>query len=506
MGNTPQTPPSQLGQPPTTGTGAQSADAQGILAQIGASVAQLSSANPSIQVESFTPVIRDNPQTTEDLAWNAYAQIYHTLTVDAHFWGWIASAAAGIAFSLVSVIVPMMSIAMPVLATVGETFGDLLVKQLAALRTKDTSALNQLIQDVMGEFFGVDFSQRATPFKTGGTVLARAEHIGDQVYGLLKQEFTVGQGTTLGPSEKGASTFLGFNVDFSIYTAVLDLIAELSSFDHADEIRELGANVAQNLGLGRLARRALAPLMKICVEDTGTWALNKEFRPAMLPEAQIVAMLLGGEMNAADANESLARLGYTETAQNQLIQVHQKRFTIAETDRLIRWGVWTEDQGLAYLTSQGYPSDIAKFYLQATQLARMDAIENQFLGRLRQAFIDGYIDADTLNQHLANLHLAPGEIQVWQGVALAEAQIPRRALTIAELLYALENDLLTIGEVEDELTREGFSPSDVVVMRSTLMLKAGKAEATAQAAAAKAAAKAAGTSAPPTPAPPTPAG
>lgn len=504
MGSTPQTPGSDQ-QPlgPLAGQSAGQTPDQ-VEAAIAANVAQLAASFPSVTVTAESPSVVDNPQTTDDLSHNVGAQLYHTLTNDLHLQSWAAKIIASFFQGVVSVVVPILSIGLPVLATVGEVFGDLLVKQLANLRAKDNSALHTLIEDVMGEFFGADFSQGAKPFKSGGSVLQRAQHIGDQVYGLLKSEFLAGQSGVLQPSEAGASTFLGFNVDFSIYTAVLDLIAELSSFDHADEIRELGANIARNLGLGRMARQVMMPLIKIAVQDPQTWALNKQFRPAVLPEPQIVQMLEGGFISAADAQEALARLGYTEDMMNQLLQVHQKRFGPTEVERLIRWGVWTFDQGAAYLAAQGYPLDLAKVYIQAVQLARMDNIENQLLQRVRTLFVDGFIDADTFNQHLSNLHLAPGELGLIQGVVQAEIAIPHRALSFAQLTTAFEDKLIDISEVEDELAREGHSPDDVAILRSLLLIKSGDAAAAAQAKAEAAAAKAAKAAAKGTPTPPTP--
>lgn len=452
----------------------------------------------TFNVDVNQPGVIDNPQSAADQAWNVYAELFQfgrSLGVPKLIVAVFSFVGAGFAYMLAG----LLGIVVPVTASLAEIFADIVVKRLAKLREDGSPELDALVSDSLLEFFGTDVSGiHASIKKRSNQPLERAREIGPGLVGLLKKEMFFGQSGQLQPSVQGAETFLGFNVDFSIYSAILGIFGQIESFDLMSEFRELGSNIARNLGLGRLARQAMMPLVKIGIQDPSTWALNKEFHPTMLAETQIVQLYASGDVSSADAHEMLDRLGYNDDLKNKLFTFYEKRFTVAETERLIRWKVWTFDQGVAYLKSSGYPQATAEAYITATQIARMDAEERQFLTSLRSSFVKGFLTADQFNAHLANLHLAPGEVAVVQGIALAEASIPRKELTVAQTQKAFEENVIDLTELEAELARDGYSPDDVDTLRVLTLLAAQKLDAAQKAKAAKAA-KTAAKAAVPTP-------
>lgn len=483
-----------LPAPPTTQSGStptsQPTDIDQILSTLKVEVAEVK--------EIF------QPKTVLEQAQNQYAQFYHwgvdDLGIPRFF---VVPLALGAAIG-VAALPGLVNVGMFLITQAAELVGDIVVKQMAQVRETGSPVLDKLVSDALLEFFGTEVGTISASTKPrSNQPLERAREIGPGLVGLLKKEMFFGQSGQLQPSVQGAETFLGFNVDFSIYAALMGILGEVESLGFLKNFRELGSDIARNLGLGRLARQAMMPLVKIGIQDPSTWALNKEFHPTMLAETQIVQLYASGDVSSADAHEMLDRLGYSDSLKNMLFGFYEKRFTVAETERLIRWKVWTFDQGVAYLKSSGFPQATAEAYITATQIARMDAEERQFLTSLRASFVKGFLTADQFNAHLANLHLAPGEVAVVQGIALAEASIPRKELTVAQTQKAFEENVIDLTELEAELTRDGYSPDDVDTLRVLTLLAAQKLDAAAKAKATKAAKTAAKAgAAPPLPTPP----
>jgi len=82
---------------------------------------------------------------------------------------------------------------------------------------------------------------------------------------------------TTGPGAKAAQTFAGYGVNFGVQNGILALIGSLVPETRLDEVREMGVEVAQNLGLGRLMRVALRPLVQTLIATPYTHELNTRY-------------------------------------------------------------------------------------------------------------------------------------------------------------------------------------------------------------------------------------
>src|SRR5271157_1470054 len=137
---------------------------------------------------------------------------------------------------------------------------------LSQVRHGTTESMGTTMAEILNEFLGTEFdSSVVAPSGNADATLARASALGKAVLDRLTQEFTGTTPSNAGPGEKAAQTFAGYGVNFGIQNGIIALIGSLVPETRLDEVREMGVEVAQNLGLGRLMRVALRPLVQTLI-------------------------------------------------------------------------------------------------------------------------------------------------------------------------------------------------------------------------------------------------
>src|SRR5207244_1753262 len=115
--------------------------------------------------------------------------------------------------------------------------------------------------------------------------------IGGQIYNALQDELKPGTGElTPASGLAAAEKFLGFLTEFAVRQGNVAFISELIpiEFNFLGGLREYGETLAKNLGLGRLSRRALQPLIQTLIADPLQWQLNTTYRPTLLNETSAI--------------------------------------------------------------------------------------------------------------------------------------------------------------------------------------------------------------------------
>ncbi len=383
------------------------------------------------------------------------------------------------------------------------------IEQYAVLRKGGSQQLNELIAAAMGEYLGVVVSPDDLPIDSGpDTVLDRARKLGFKYHNLLRREFILPEKgfdpdgkTHLFPDSTPAETFSGYAIDFAVFTALTGLIGEIASLGKFEQFKELGANMTVNLSLGRMQRVAQMPLFKIGVAEPMQWALNRQLRPTLLKEQELVAALHSGDVSAEDVYEEFARLGYSVPKINTLISQYKQRVSVSGVDRLWRWGILSRGDAVIYLTKQGWAKEDAELALRNEELARMDVQEKADLDLLRRHVVNGVLTEDQTKLALEAFHIADEEKLDWLRRALFERDLPRKFLTEARLMTAFEEGIIDVDQFDAENRRAGYSTDDqsILLLETLLALKKQK-----EAAAVKAARAAKPKKPPPPPKPPKP--
>lgn len=385
-------------------------------------------------------------------------------------------------------------------ATVAAIAGSVLSGLDAVRKTLDP-AFGILAVSVLGELLGTDFSPEDLP--TGTDVsdhIARAEVIGSKLTTQLETEFIEGTTVTPQSGHDAANKFAGFAINFSVANGILAVIGGMVPDLHLDEIREIGEGVAQNIGLGRLVRGALRPLIQVLVTQPYTWYLNQKYHATQFKEGDLINPFTSSVMPHDTVFNAMDLLGYSVDKINALITLHQKKLSLADIDAAKRYGFLTNDQVNTKVGALGYVGNDGTLAVQVVENARADAWITKFVDAVLKDFVAGHIPQAELQQVLTSLPLGDFERNVILQLATYSAaqHIGKpHHLPAGEMVFAFENGLIDLGELTTFYQSLGYTDDMVTIATQVALLKTKQLEdkaaakkARQAAAAAKAAAKA----------------
>ena len=103
------------------------------------------------------------------------------------------------------------------------------------------------------------------------------------------------------------------------------------------------------MGLGRLQRQALAPLVRNCIAQPYDLYLKRLLRPDRLSEAQLVQGLRAGKIEESVVRDELAQKGYRDQDIDILLDQLTSRLSPGELAVLIANGDVEETDALEHL-------------------------------------------------------------------------------------------------------------------------------------------------------------
>src|SRR5215472_8643890 len=146
---------------------------------------------------------------------------------------------------------------------VGTQFASEVVSVIKSIRSDGASDFAALGASVMGEAFGFDIDPGNLSTGQGsGANAARANAIGTSFMSQLEKMLIPAGGVNPASGRQSAATLAGWLTVFAVGNNITSWIAELVSLDHFTGLKDIGEDVARNLGLGRIAHQAIAPLVR----------------------------------------------------------------------------------------------------------------------------------------------------------------------------------------------------------------------------------------------------
>jgi hypothetical protein len=363
---------------------------------------------------------------------------------------------------------------------------------LDAMRKGIDPSVATLAVSVLNEFLGTDFTQQNLPLGLGtGDHLARAQAIGQLLMTQLTAEFAPPAGTAVGPSTVPAATFTGLAVNFGIASAIMGIIGGLVPWGHVDELRELGEEVAQNIGLGRLVRRALQPLVQILVSKPMEWWVNTSYTPTQFSLSELVNQYAMTQLPQDQLFKAMNLLGYSADKIQAFIQMHQKRLTVSDVYMLVQNGGWTADQAAAYVATLGYPQDLNAAVFGLEDLREQMKWYDKLVAEMETEVKAGTLQLTEFSQVLATLPYSKAVQNIITATVeykvKAHVGKPLRQLSIGQLTTAFEQGLVTESDLRQRWSTERYSDEDQDILMFLLLFAQQKAQAAAAAKAAKAA-------------------
>lgn len=484
---------------------------------------------PDVGTITVTVTEMAGPSSPTDIPWKEIEDyVRETRQVLENDWGmspWFAHLAASLMAGLAGVVIVLAHLVILLLKIFLPSLAGTVFKVLDDLRKTLDPQFAAFSVAVLNELLGTDFTLDHLPQGTDVAAhLARAQEIGFLFHRQLMREFLSSTGMTLdpaggnfseasGPTGRGelitpmsgvraAATFSGLAINFGTATGIIGTIGGLVPEVHLNEIREIGEEVAKNLGLGRLQRLALAPIVQILLAEPYKWFINEVARPTQFKLGDVVNPFTGAHMPADLVWRSLAREGYSDDKIQALLDLHSKKPTEADILTLFEAGHIEQTAVQTALKDLGYEGLAATTKFEADQIRALKTFQDELRAAVVTAYADGHIERGELEDVINGLALSQDERTIALVVADYKKKVPNKTLTLAQLESAFEQGILDLAQFTDALTKLGYSQDDQDTLLILTLLKLQKlteAAAAKAAKAAKAAAKTGGT--PPAPPP-----
>lgn len=340
-----------------------------------------------------------------------------------------------------------------------------MLQVLSQLRQDAAPELAEVAGAVMGEFLGFEVTPDKFSAEQGieGNI-QRANVLGSALHDLLTHEFTKGEQVTPESGAAAARTFSGYNINFAAQNAIMALFFDMASIHQAEEIRELGVEVAQNLGLGRLHRSAMKPLIDNLIVHPYTKFMNAKYQQQSLSVQQLCQGYLAGDIDRPYLTQQLLYAGYPEPLHSTLIGFYTPQLTVQEVWAIVKTGEVTADEGINMLRRNGWSDTFARNKMAAFVAEIQLRQETKVLSTLEGLVRDRFMDTDTFLLELRKLHLYDDDIELIRRDVGYTLEYRHKHLTLAEVLYLVDRNLITENDVDEWMAEIGFNDKDRLTM------------------------------------------
>lgn len=269
----------------------------------------------------------------------------------------------------------------------------------------------------------------------------------------------------LQPGDAGAVRLLSELSSFTLKSwfegVLLEYTESLGGIIHPIEhAGELGRELIDAMGFGRLARTGLRPLAHIGIAMPLEWKLHKQYRPTLLAPASVIRQGFRGKWDWADVLEVLARLGYSDASINALINENQKFLATEDLSTLVWLELLTLDEATQTLQDQGWDVQTASKHFNVQKIKHEDAIHRELATAAITAYVDRRLDDGGLSDTLAVAITGAHERELLTTVARGRRALNTKPLSAAQVADCVKIGILGFTDYRDALTREGYSDAD----------------------------------------------
>lgn len=270
--------------------------------------------------------------------------------------------------------------------------------------------IDSVVRSSLEHVFGISVGG-SSPRRVAAGVNAEdaARQLGKQITDSLAGTANASAGSSLQPGTAAADHFLGQMARMGIEGWVDGFVAEAVGGTHLQSVLELVPIMGEVLGLGRISRQVLMPVLKVQVQDPYLWYLNLKYRPTVLPEAAAVREYLRGKLDADGLDTTLGKLGHSPANIQALINANSKMLSLGDVDYLVSHGTWSQEQGIQELRNDGWDAGKAGLIANLAAQKRIDAHHLKVIDAAVASYVRREIELDRLNGFLTAFTLPEGE-------------------------------------------------------------------------------------------------
>lgn len=364
-----------------------------------------------------------------------------------------------------------------------------LLSQVFQVFDKAGAPMNQLFSIAISGMFGL--TPPPISFGNLGEVDARKDFSG-QIADKIKQGLVAGASTDasgmLQPGDTGANNFMQMAAHMAIEGWLQAWIMDAASNHYLERFGDLKDTLEQTLGVGRLARRAMAAPMKILVEDPYTWKLNQTYHPTLLAPGELVRQYLRGGIDRNALQTQMSLHGYTSDKVDALIFDQRKELAPADIFKLMTTGYMSQDTALNTLSVQGYDKGTATELLTALNQEYTNALNRKLVEEGLALVKSRKMNLTDYSVVLSGSGLPKQEQDTFSKLAAMIESTNRQRFSLAEGETLVKKGLWTLDQFRELVLAHGYQLGDETDLELLLLTEIKDA---ADAAAKKSAAQAA---------------
>jgi hypothetical protein len=248
------------------------------------------------------------------------------------------------------------------------------------------------------------------------------------------------------------------------------IVSDLIPFEagHFDELLKLPEDVIRSLGISRLVRRAIAPLVDATAATPMRRFANKKYRPNLLSEGDIARAFLSGDYTDSEAAEELAQLGYNEKRQAVILKGAIKWMSIADSLVLVRDGFNDRSLALENARLQGFDDVGAEAAVLVEEVKHQNAIRDDSAAAIKAAYVDRRIDDGALSTYLDAIYANDEDRAAYITAWRTTRDLNMKRLSPSEALSCVKAKVLPIAAYREALRLDGYDEESVLSLELLL--------------------------------------
>ncbi len=251
---------------------------------------------------------------------------------------------------------------------------------------------------------------------------------------------------------------------------VADVLQSLIPFDigHVEDFSKIGEEVIRALGMGRLVRRAFAPLITAAATTPLQWKVHKQYRQTMYSAGEAVDLFFRGKLTEPELQEELSRLGWAQTRIEGLKELHSKPSPLTDMIVLVREGLRTREDTIQKLLDQGWDNGTAELVVSAEEIRRLAGIRDDAFGAIRSAYVDRRIGDAELSNFMPTIFPSDADRAAHEAALRTIRDLNTKRLTPGQVEACVKAQILPIAAYRDVLRLDGYDEEAVLALELLL--------------------------------------
>lgn len=348
----------------------------------------------------------------------------------------------------------------------------LYLETLASAREQNFEAINKVIVAGMSDTLSIDIDPGDLPTNSGGAgQAARVQKLGAAFHDTMYAVFAAGDTGEIGPGERAARGFTGFGLSYAANAALTAIIPEIESLGFFKEFSQIGEEIGSALGIGRMHRRAIAPLFDNLVAIPFKQELNAKFARELLPVPLLCTLNNAKLLEDEEFTRQMGAHGFSARLQALLLQAHAKALPLPVLELSIAQGVLTKGIAVQALQAQGYTPEAAELLLLSLTMQRQDKLRSSVVQDAFAMARDRHMPDVEFKATMESVGVPADEQTLWTQRLQLYLDHSHKRLSIGEILYLLERNQLTSDDLHKWAIGEGYSEDDAFTLEVWADLK-----------------------------------